>query len=60
MSSALHAQAARAITKHRCESDFLFFVRYFFKTREGKKFVVAEHHHEIVRYLMSCATVSAD
>lgn len=55
--SAAATASARAIAKYKCETDFLFFVRYFFKKREGKKFIVAEHHHEIVSYLMRC-TVS--
>lgn len=59
MTAAFNAQialAARKATKELCQQSFLFFVCYFFKRREGKKFVIAEHHYEIVRYLMSCTT----
>lgn len=37
----------RAVAKHRCEKDHLFFTRYFFKQREGSKFRVNWHHHVI-------------
>lgn len=38
--------------RERCESDFEFFVRYFFRLQKGSKFVFSWHHHEICRYLM--------
>lgn len=38
--------------KQRCEDDFEFFVRYFFKTLKGTKFVFSEHHHLICNELM--------
>jgi predicted phage terminase large subunit-like protein len=34
----------KQIIKHQCENDLLFFSRYFFKNREGIKFIVNEHH----------------
>lgn len=38
--------------KKRCEDDFEFFVRYFFKSLKGSKFVFSEHHHVICNALM--------
>lgn len=38
--------------KQRCEEDFSFYVRYFFKTIKGTKFVMSEHHHTICDALM--------
>jgi predicted phage terminase large subunit-like protein len=38
--------------KDRCENDFTFFVRYFFKHRKGTKFVFNEHHEVICQNLM--------
>ena len=38
--------------RERCENDFEFFVRYFFKTLKGTKFVFSEHHHVICQALM--------
>jgi len=35
------------VTKYKCENDFLFFVRYFFKKRFGYKFIVNSHHQLI-------------
>lgn len=43
-----------AVTKAKCEEDFMFFVRFFFKSREGKKFMVSDHHEEIEKHLMAC------
>lgn len=39
-------------TRQRCEDDFEFFVRYFFKVVKGSKFVFSEHHHTICNALM--------
>lgn len=36
----------------KCENDFSFFIRYFFKARKGTKFVFNKHHHVICRDLM--------
>ncbi len=36
------------VIKWRCENDLLFFTRYFFKELQGRKFIVNDHHHEIV------------
>jgi predicted phage terminase large subunit-like protein len=36
-----------AIAKSKCESDHLFFTRYFFKARQGIKFKVNWHHQLI-------------
>ena len=38
--------------KERCENDFRFFVRYFFRHRRGCKFVFREHHEQICDLLM--------
>ena len=35
------------VAKYKCEQDFLFFVRYFFKKRYGSKFIVNSHHIKI-------------
>ena len=34
----------RLVAKHKCEEDHLFFTRYFFKKRNGIKFLVNWHH----------------
>ncbi|MGL5580863.1 MAG: phage terminase large subunit [Cetobacterium sp.] len=39
-------------TRQRCEDDFKFFVKYFFKSVKGSKFVFSEHHHQICDALM--------
>lgn len=36
-----------AVAKAKCESSHLFFTRYFFKHRQGIKFIVNWHHHLI-------------
>lgn len=36
------------VVKHRCETDLLFFTRYFFKQLQGRKFIVNSHHFAIV------------
>lgn len=38
--------------RERCENDYEFFVRYFFKHRKGTKFVFNRHHRVICRDLM--------
>ncbi|MNO38271.1 Terminase-like family protein [compost metagenome] len=38
--------------RQRCEEDFEFFVRYFFKHRKGVKFIFNDHHHVICQDLM--------
>ena len=38
--------------RKRCEDDFEFFCRYFFKTQKGVKFQFSWHHHEICKKLM--------
>lgn len=37
----------QAVAKAKCENDHLFFTRYFFKHRQGIKFLVNWHHHLI-------------
>lgn len=37
----------KAVLKHKLETDFLFFVRYFFKNLTGQKFIVSDHHRII-------------
>lgn len=39
--------------KQRCEDDFEFFARYFFKVRKGVKFVFNSHHAQICQDLMA-------
>lgn len=38
--------------RKRCEGDFSFFARYFFKHRKGVKFVFNDHHQVIIDDLM--------
>lgn len=38
--------------RRRCESDFRFFVRYFFRHKSGSKFIFAEVHNIICDVLM--------
>ena len=38
--------------RERCEQDFRFFVRYFFKHQKGAKFQFGEHHDLIVEALL--------
>lgn len=38
--------------RDRCEQDFRFFVRYFFKHQKGARFQFSEHHDLIVDALM--------
>lgn len=37
--------------RERCEQDFKFFVRYFFKSVKGSKFVLSDHHDIICNAL---------
>lgn len=37
----------RSLAKFKCERDHLFFTRYFFKARQGIKFIVNWHHQLI-------------
>ncbi len=39
------------VAKIKCERDFLFFVRYFFRARYGYKFIVNSHHKKIAETL---------
>jgi len=38
--------------KQRCEEDFTFFVKYFFKHVKGRKFLFSDHHYKICDALM--------
>lgn len=38
--------------RERCEEDFEFFVRYFFKCKRGSKYKFNSHHHKICDKLM--------
>lgn len=38
-------------TRNRCEDDFTFFARYFFKTLKGSRFRFSSHHHKICDHL---------
>lgn len=40
-------------TRERCEHDFKFFCRYFFKVRKSSKFIMSDHHEEICEKLMA-------
>lgn len=46
------AELQRAVTRQACEADPLFFTRYFFKHREGIKFIVNWHHKKIAKVLL--------
>lgn len=37
------------LIRSKCIKDFSFFTRYMFKKRNGKKFIVGEHHKELFR-----------
>jgi hypothetical protein len=39
------------VAKVKCKKDTLFFVRYFFKKRFNRKFVIGEHHEKICKKL---------
>lgn len=39
------------VAKYKCKSSLLFFTRYFFKKRQGRRFVVNEHHEIICNAL---------
>lgn len=39
--------------RERCEQDFEFFVRYFFKARKGSRFLFSDHHKQICEELMA-------
>jgi len=41
----------RGIAKYKCERDHLFFTRYFFKHRQGQKFIVNWHHKLMAIYV---------
>lgn len=41
------------VIRDECEQDFLFFVRYFFKHRQGVKFILNWHHRLIADALLS-------
>lgn len=43
------------VIRKRCERDFLFFCRYFFKKRYGEKFIVNSHHFRIAKKLEEVA-----
>ena len=38
--------------KQRCEEDFTFFVKYFFKHVKGRKFLFSDHHYVMCKALM--------
>ena len=43
------------IIKRKCETSLEFFVRYFFKKKFGKKFIMNEHHYIIIETLEKIA-----
>lgn len=42
----------QAVIKVKCENDFEFFVKYFFKHQKGSKFIFSWHHSEICKNLV--------
>lgn len=40
------------VARWRCENDFLFFTRYFFKQLHGERFIINQHHEQIADALM--------
>lgn len=44
------------VARFKCEKSLLFFTRYFFKQRFGRKFVVNEHHELICKALERTAS----
>lgn len=52
LASSISPEQLIARIKQRCEEDFTFFVRYFFKHRKGAKFIFNEHHEVICADLM--------
>lgn len=53
--SLLADEQVRAVIRYRCETDFLFFSRFFFKCIYQKKFDLYDYHHQITDELMECA-----
>lgn len=49
--SAISPEQLLGRIKERCEQEFPFFVRYFFKYRKGTKFIFNEHHEVICQDL---------
>lgn len=47
MSEEIEYDLKRAVARQLCESDHLFFTRYFFKQRQQLKFIVNWHHRLI-------------
>lgn len=45
-----------AVIKHKCEQSHLFFTRYFFKQRQGIKFIVNWHHEYVADELAKVLT----
>lgn len=43
----MYDELEKIVTRDECERDHLFFSRYFFKARQGFKFLVNWHHHLI-------------
>lgn len=43
------------IIKYKCDNSLEFFVRYFFKKKFGKKFIMNEHHYVIIDTLEKIA-----
>lgn len=46
------AELEKEIIRQCCEADPLYFTRYFFKAREGMKFIVNWHHEKIAKTLL--------
>lgn len=44
----------REYLKYRCENDFEFFIRYFFKVQNGLTFRWNDHHAQISEALLKC------
>jgi predicted phage terminase large subunit-like protein len=52
-SSGITAQHLLTRIREKCEQDFKYFARYFFKVRKGVKFVFSDHHDLICDDLMA-------
>lgn len=52
--SHLDPNLKREYLRYRCETDFLFFVRYFFRIQNGLGFKVNDHHEQIIEALLKC------
>jgi len=40
------------VLKHKLETDFLYFVRFFFYQMTGQRFILSHHHEKIAETLL--------